>query len=326
MSLAGDATSTRVTTPTDREITLRRSFDAPARLVFAAWTEPDLLVRWFGARGWNLVACEVDLRVGGTWRFVSRGPGGAEMTQSGVYREIETPGLLVHTESYDGAEHPDLTSLVTTRFVERAGRTTVTSTILHPSPEARDRTLRTPMERGLRESHARLDALLTSVGGLRAGVRPGPDGGSNIGIRQEGATRMNWTLEVVAMPVSDIDRSKKFYGEQMGFVVDHDTRVDGGPGIVQLTPRGSGCSIVLGVGLVEMEPGSMQGLQLVVRDIRAAREELLGRGVEVSEVQVPGPEGFRPAEEGEDLNNVGFAFFSDPDGNRWALQQISSRT
>ncbi|WP_016698918.1 SRPBCC family protein [Actinoalloteichus spitiensis] len=165
MSLAGDATSVRVMTPSDLEITLRRSFDAPAHLVFAAWTQPDLLVRWFGARGWNLVECEVDLRVGGTWRFVSRGPGGAEMTQSGVYRDIEPARLLVHTESYDGADHPDLTLLVTTRFVERAGRTTVTSTILHPSREARDRTLRTPMERGLRESHARLDVLLASVQG-----------------------------------------------------------------------------------------------------------------------------------------------------------------
>ncbi|WP_016698919.1 VOC family protein [Actinoalloteichus spitiensis] len=137
---------------------------------------------------------------------------------------------------------------------------------------------------------------------------------------------MNWTLEVVTMPVADIDRSKEFYAEQMGFVVDHDTRVDGGPGIVQLTPRGSGCSIVLGTGLVRMKPGSLQGLQLVVRDIRAAREELLGRGVEISAVQVAGPEGFRRAEEGEDLDNVGFAFFADPDGNQWALQQISSRS
>ncbi|APU15527.1 MULTISPECIES: VOC family protein [Actinoalloteichus] len=136
---------------------------------------------------------------------------------------------------------------------------------------------------------------------------------------------MNWTLEVVAMPVADLDRAKKFYAEKMGFVVDHDTRVDGGPGIIQLTPPGSGCSIVLGLGMVEMEPGSLQGLQLVVPDIRAAREELAGRGVEISEVQVAGPEGFRSSTEDDALDNVGFAFFSDPDGNRWALQQISSR-
>ena len=136
---------------------------------------------------------------------------------------------------------------------------------------------------------------------------------------------MNWTLEVVVVPVADIDRAKDFYAEKLGFPVDHDTRIDGGPQFVQLTPPGSGCSIVLKKGFVDMEPGSLQGPQLVVSDLRAARAQLVERGVEVSEVQVLGPSGARPSREGDDLDNVGFVFFKDPDGNGWAVQQISSR-
>ncbi|MEV0751589.1 VOC family protein [Streptosporangium sp. NPDC050280] len=136
---------------------------------------------------------------------------------------------------------------------------------------------------------------------------------------------MNWTLEVVVVPVSDIDRAKDFYAEKLGFTVDHDTRIDGGPQLVQLTPPGSGCSIVLGKGFVAMEPGSLQGPQLVVSDVHAARAHLVERSVEVSEVQVLGPSGARPSREGDDLDNVGFVFFKDPDGNGWAVQQITSR-
>lgn len=136
---------------------------------------------------------------------------------------------------------------------------------------------------------------------------------------------MNRTLEVVVVPVSDLDRAKHFYAEKVGFTVDHDTRIDGGPQIVQLTPPGSGCSIVLGKGFVDMEPGSLRGLQLVVADIHAARAHLVERGVEVGEVQVMGRSGTRPSREGDDLNNVGFVFFDDPDGNGWAVQQITSR-
>lgn len=136
---------------------------------------------------------------------------------------------------------------------------------------------------------------------------------------------MQWTLEVVVVPVSDVDRAKEFYEKRMGFVVDHDTEI-GPMRIVQLTPPGSGCSIVIGRGVAdEMAPGSIKGLQLVVNDVRAAREELAGRGVDISEVQVAGPEGFRPAKEDDDLNNQGFAFFADPDGNGWAVQQITAR-
>ena len=136
---------------------------------------------------------------------------------------------------------------------------------------------------------------------------------------------MNWTLEVVAIPVSDVDCAKAFYAEKLGFDLDHDRRISEEFRVVQLTPPGSGCSIVVGQGLVDMPPGSLKGLQLVVKDIRAAHALLVERGAEVGEVQVIGASGPRPAQDGEDLDNVGFVFFSDPDGNGWALQQISAR-
>jgi catechol 2,3-dioxygenase-like lactoylglutathione lyase family enzyme len=136
---------------------------------------------------------------------------------------------------------------------------------------------------------------------------------------------VNWTLEVVVVPVSDVDRAKTFYAEKLGFAVDHDTRISDTYRVVQLTPPGSGCSIVVGEGVVHMQPGSLKGLQLVVKDLRAARAQLLERGVEVGEAQVIGPSGPRPARDGDDLDNVGFVFFDDPDGNGWAVQQISAR-
>jgi catechol 2,3-dioxygenase-like lactoylglutathione lyase family enzyme len=131
---------------------------------------------------------------------------------------------------------------------------------------------------------------------------------------------MDWTLEVVVVPVSDVDRAKAFYADQVGFTVDHDTVIGEGQRVVQLTPPGSGCSIVIGEGVVPpMPPGSLKGLQLVVSDIQAARDELAGRGVPVSDVQVLGENPGR----GGPLDNVGFAYFEDPDGNAWAVQQIS---
>jgi len=134
---------------------------------------------------------------------------------------------------------------------------------------------------------------------------------------------MNWTLEVVIVPVSDIDRAKAFYSGQLGFNVDHDTVFNEDTRIVQLTPPGSGCSIVIGKGAVpHMPPGSLKGLQLVVPDIHAAHQELVSRGVEVSDVQKLG-ENPRPVP--DPLDNVGFVFFTDPDGNGWAVQQISAR-
>jgi catechol 2,3-dioxygenase-like lactoylglutathione lyase family enzyme len=134
---------------------------------------------------------------------------------------------------------------------------------------------------------------------------------------------MNWTLEVVVVPVADVDRAKAFYAQQLGFNVDHDTELGEGNRVVQLTPPGSGCSIVVGSGVVpSMPPGSLKGLQLVVPDIRKARAELVERGVEVSEVQVLGE---NPQPVADPLDNVGFVFFRDPDGNEWTVQQISTR-
>ena len=134
---------------------------------------------------------------------------------------------------------------------------------------------------------------------------------------------MNWTLEVVVVPVSEVDRAKAFYAEQLGFNVDHDVEVVEGNRVVQLTPPGSGCSIVLREGgAAEMAPGSLKGLQLVVSDIKAARAQLEQRGVDVGEVEVMGE---NPTPEADPLDNVGFVFFSDPDGNGWAVQQMSAR-
>jgi catechol 2,3-dioxygenase-like lactoylglutathione lyase family enzyme len=136
---------------------------------------------------------------------------------------------------------------------------------------------------------------------------------------------MNWTLEVIAVPVTDVERAKAFYAGQLGFAVDHDTTVDASTRFVQLTPPGSGCSIVIGTG--GMAPGSLQGVQLVVNDVRSARAELAGRGVDVTEVRFFGRGGaVRAATDEDDLNNSGFCFFSDPDGNGWAVQQITARS
>jgi catechol 2,3-dioxygenase-like lactoylglutathione lyase family enzyme len=122
---------------------------------------------------------------------------------------------------------------------------------------------------------------------------------------------VDWKLELVAIPVSDVDRAKAFYTEQVGFVADHDHAVSDAIRFVQLTPPGSACSIAFGVGIVDMPPGSAQGLQLVVEDVCAARAELVERGVDVSEVQ--------------EFAWGSFVFFRDPDGNGWAVQQLPAR-
>ena len=119
---------------------------------------------------------------------------------------------------------------------------------------------------------------------------------------------MDWKLELVAVPVTDVDRAKAFYTEQVGFNADHDHTVSDEVRFVQLTPPGSACSICLGRGVTDAEPGSVRGLQLVVSDADAAHAELAGRGVDVSEVQTF-PWGR-------------FVFFADPDGNRWAVQEL----
>jgi predicted enzyme related to lactoylglutathione lyase len=122
---------------------------------------------------------------------------------------------------------------------------------------------------------------------------------------------MDWKLELVAIPVTDVDRTKAFYVDQIGFNADHDHRVSDDLRFVQLTPPGSACSIAIGEGVTDAEPGSVKGMQMVVDDIEAAHAELTGRGLDVGEIQ--------------DLPWGSFVFFSDPDGNAWAVQQIQPR-
>lgn len=129
-----------------------------------------------------------------------------------------------------------------------------------------------------------------------------------VGSKLRKGRAMDWKLELVAVPVSDVDRAKSFYADKVGFVLDHDHAVSDDIRFVQLTPPGSACSIALGKGLTEAAPGSVEGLQIVVDDADAARAELLGRGVEVSDVH--------------DFPWGRFVYFSDPDGNRWAVQQM----
>jgi uncharacterized protein YndB with AHSA1/START domain len=149
----------KVKTPTDREIVLTRVFDAPRRLVFDAFTKPELLKRWFGPRGWSLVVCEVDLKVGGTFRFVLEGPDGKKMGMRGIYREIVPPERSVHMESFD--DFPG-ESQVTTVLVEQEGKTTLTATVLYPSAEIRDAVIKSGMEHGAAESYDKLAELLSS--------------------------------------------------------------------------------------------------------------------------------------------------------------------
>ena len=122
---------------------------------------------------------------------------------------------------------------------------------------------------------------------------------------------MDWKLELVAIPVSDVDRAKAFYTTQAGFDADHDHAISDQVRFVQLTPPGSACSIAIGKGVTDAQPGSVQGMQMVVSDIEAARAELARRGVEVSDVQ--------------EFPWGSFVFFADPDGNRWAVQQLPPR-
>ena len=152
-------TGLTVSLPGDREIRLSRDFAAPRHLVFAAFTRPELLVRWWGARGWHLVECVVDLRVGGRWRFVSRGPDGHLMGQGGTYREVDPPSRLVCTELFDDQSYPGET-LVRHDFTGPADRTTVVTHLRYATAQGRDTVLRYPMTRGLGEAFDRLAAVL----------------------------------------------------------------------------------------------------------------------------------------------------------------------
>jgi len=157
----------KVTTPTDREVVLTRVFDAPRQMVYDAFTKPELLTRWFGPRGWSLVVCEVDHRVGGGFRFVLRGPDGKEMGMRGVYRELAPPARSVHVEYIDGC--PGDGALVTAVLTEQDGKTTLTATVLSPSKEIRDAVLKSGMEHGAAESYDKLAELLALLEPAPAG-------------------------------------------------------------------------------------------------------------------------------------------------------------
>ena len=155
--------SLKVVTQGDREVLMTRVFDAPRKLVFDALTKPELLKRWFGPHGWTLTECEVDLRVGGAWRFFSHGPDGRSMGMRGVYREIVPSERLQYTEAFDDfAQHGE--AIVTTTLEERDGKTTLTNLILSPSRDVRDAVIRSGMEHGAAETYDRLARLLADSG------------------------------------------------------------------------------------------------------------------------------------------------------------------
>jgi uncharacterized protein YndB with AHSA1/START domain len=154
-----------VTTPSDREIAMSRVFDAPRALVWDAFTKPELLKRWLGAfGGWSMAVCEIDLRVGGSYRYVWRGPDGAEMGMGGVYRDIARPERLVSTEAFDQAWYAG-EAQGTLVLVEENGKTTATTTVRYSSREVRDGVLKSPMTTGVTAGYEALDALLSTFGG-----------------------------------------------------------------------------------------------------------------------------------------------------------------
>ena len=161
MAAANKAGATTFTTPSDREIVITRVLDAPRRLVWEAWTNPEHLPHWMlGPDGWTMPVCEIDLRPGGSWHFVWRKADGAEMAMRGVYREVVPPERLVSTESWGGNWPETINTMVPS---EEDGKTTVTSTILYPSKEARDAALKTGMKDGVSASFDRLAEYLRSM-------------------------------------------------------------------------------------------------------------------------------------------------------------------
>jgi len=154
--------SFQVTTPSDREIAMTRVFDAPRRLVFDAWTKPELLRRWLGVRaGWTMVVCEVDLKVGGAYRYVWRGPAG-DMGMGGVFREVVRPERIVSTEVFDDPWYAG-EAVDTLVMVESGGKTTVTTTVRYVSQQVRDAVLASGMSRGVAESYDVLAEVLSSI-------------------------------------------------------------------------------------------------------------------------------------------------------------------
>jgi uncharacterized protein YndB with AHSA1/START domain len=155
------ASTLTVTTPGDRDLVLRREFDASRELVFDALTKPELLRRWYGPKDWSMIVCDIDLRVGGAFRFVMRKPDGKEVGQHGVYREVVRPLRIVNTEEWEDWNPGAL--LVTTTLDEKDGRTIFTSTIVFPTQEVRDMLLKAGMARDVVEVYENLEQLLASL-------------------------------------------------------------------------------------------------------------------------------------------------------------------
>ena len=153
----------KVTTPSEREIAMTRVFDAPRNLVFEAYTKPELVRQWLGVHaGWSWAVCEIDLKVGGAYRYVWRGPDGAEMGMGGVYQEVVAPARLVATEKFDQSWYPG-EAVSKLSLAEQGGRTTLVLTVRYQSREARDAVLRSPMEQGVAAGFDKLEELLAST-------------------------------------------------------------------------------------------------------------------------------------------------------------------
>jgi uncharacterized protein YndB with AHSA1/START domain len=161
--IAKHSAATTLATPSDREIVITRVVNAPRRLVFEAYTNPEHVPRWMiGPEGWSMPVCEIDLRVGGAWHFVWRGSDGTEMAMRGVYTEIVPPERLVSTESW-GGDWPETLNMVI--LTEQGGRTTITHKVLYPSKEARESALRTGMQEGMSASFDRFAEYLAAMAG-----------------------------------------------------------------------------------------------------------------------------------------------------------------
>lgn len=159
----GHKSNTAVALPTDREILLTRVFNAPRALVFEAWTKPELVSRWWGPGGFTLPVCEIDLRPGGSYRFVMRGPNGREFLIKGVYREVVPPERIVYTDRFDMEGMPSFEGVMTLTFTEGGGKTTLTLRALYDNKDHRDTMLKMQMAEGFGETFDRLDQVLATM-------------------------------------------------------------------------------------------------------------------------------------------------------------------
>ncbi|GAA3452696.1 SRPBCC domain-containing protein [Dactylosporangium matsuzakiense] len=271
----------------EQGVRITRVVAAPAELVFDVHTSPRHLPHWMlGPPGWTMPVCEIDLQQGGAFRYVWRNNDGEELTIAGTFEEIERPRRLVSTERWSGG-WPATRNTLTFTDVGDGGRTRITTHIHYASAEARANAVQSGMREGLDAGYANLDGYLDGQFTMR--------------------------LELVPVPVSDVDAALAFYAGRLGFHVDHDIAPGNGARIVQLTPPGSACSILLSENLPGMDsaPGVLQGLHLVVDDVRKARAVLLKKGVEAGEIM--------------DMGGILYVPFADPDGNSWMLQEIPPR-